>query len=74
MTKTQIDRLGERLKKDNISDDDLRLLDQYRRSFAEPYEFVVGAIRSELKLEPTGRPSKSTTSISDNSDSGHCGL
>jgi hypothetical protein len=28
MTKTQIDRLGERLKKGNISDDDLRLLDQ----------------------------------------------
>ena len=65
MTKTQIDRLGDRLKKGNISDDDLRLLDQYRRSFAEGYEFVVGAIRSELALEPTGRPSKSTTSISD---------
>jgi putative GTP pyrophosphokinase len=65
MSKTQIDRLGDRLKKGNITEDDLRLLDQYRRSFAEIYEFVVGAIRNELRLEPTGRPAKSTTSISD---------
>ena len=65
VSKTQIDRLGERLKKGNISDDDLRLLDAYRRSFSEAYEFVVGAVRKELGLEPTGRPAKSTTSISD---------
>lgn len=65
MTKTQIDRLGERLRKGNISDDDLRLLDLYRRSFSEAYEIVVGTVRSELGLEPTGRPAKSTTSISD---------
>lgn len=65
MTKTQIDRLGERLRKGNISDDDLRLLDLYRRSFSEAYDFVVGTIRNELALEPTGRPAKSTTSISD---------
>ncbi|HKS27193.1 MAG TPA: hypothetical protein VJS44_05210 [Pyrinomonadaceae bacterium] len=65
ITKTQIDRLGERLKKGSISDDDLRLLDQYRRSFSEAYDIVVGTIRKELNLEPTGRPAKSTTSISD---------
>lgn len=65
MSKTQIDKLGERLKKGDISEDDLRLLDAYRRSFTKAYEFVVGAIRNELGLEPTGRPAKSTTSISD---------
>lgn len=65
VSKAQIDRLGERLKRDSISDDDLRLLDTYRRSFSEVYEFVAGAIRKELALEPTGRPAKSTTSISD---------
>lgn len=64
-SKTQIDRLGERLKKGNISDDDLRLLDVYRRSFSEAYEFVVGAIKNDLGLAPTGRPAKSTTSIAD---------
>jgi len=65
ISKTQIDRLGERLKKGNITEADLRLLDSYRRSFTEAYEIVMGKIREELKLEPTGRPAKSTTSISD---------
>jgi putative GTP pyrophosphokinase len=65
LTKTQVDRLGDRLRKGNITEADLRLLDQYRRSFSEEYEAVVEAIRNELSLEPTGRPAKSTTSISD---------
>jgi ppGpp synthetase/RelA/SpoT-type nucleotidyltranferase len=65
LSKTQIDRLGERLKKGEITADDLRLLDTYRRSLADAYDEVVGAIRKELGLGPTGRPAKSTTSISD---------
>lgn len=65
ISKTQIDRLGDRLKKGEITDNDLRLLDEYRRSFSEAYEFVIVAIRNELGLEPTGRPAKSTISISD---------
>jgi putative GTP pyrophosphokinase len=65
LTKTQVDRLGDRLRKGNITEADLRLLDQYRRTFSEAYEAVVEAIRKELGLEPTGRPAKSTTSISD---------
>jgi len=62
-SKTQIDRLGDRLRKGNLSDADLRLLDDYRRSFGEAYEIVVRSIREQLKLEPTGRPAKSTSSI-----------
>ena len=65
ISKTQIDRLGERLKKGNITEEDLRLLDEYRRSFTKAYETVVGIIRNEVTLEPTGRPAKSTSSISD---------
>jgi len=65
VSKTQIDRLGNRLRSGAISEDDLRMLDEYRRSFSESYEFGVGAIRNELGLEPTGRPAKSTTSISE---------
>lgn len=65
VTKTQIDRLGDRLRKGDISEADLRLLDSYRRSFSEAYQVVVEAITKELALEPTGRPAKSTTSISD---------
>lgn len=63
ISKNQIDKLGERLRKGNASEEDLRLLDDYRRSFTESYEFVVKAIREELGLEPTGRPAKSTTAI-----------
>lgn len=65
LSKNQIDRLGERLRKGEISEDDLRLLDSYRRSFNDAYEEVVGRIRDQLSLEPTGRPAKSTTSIID---------
>ena len=60
VSKTQLDRLGDRLRKDDISEADLRLLDQFRRSFSDAYETVVGRIRCELVLEPTGRPAKST--------------
>jgi len=60
---TQIDRLGDRLKKGAFSDEDLRALDEYRLSFSDTYEFVIGSIRQSLSLEPTGRPAKSTKSI-----------
>lgn len=63
LTKTQIDRLGDRLRQGQISESDLRLLDSYRRSFAEAYETAIRIIRDELGLQPTGRPAKSTTSI-----------
>jgi putative GTP pyrophosphokinase len=63
ISKTQIDRLGDRLRKGSPSEDDLRLLDEYRRSFGEAYEGVVGIIRDQLKLQPTGRPAKSTSSL-----------
>ena len=63
LTKGQVDRLGDRLRKGDIGDDDLRLLDNYRRSFSEAYEIVVGQIRDQLGLEPTGRQEKTTPSI-----------
>lgn len=65
ISKSQIDHLGERLKKGKIEDADLRLLDQYRRSYAEAYDAVIEAVRSDLSLAPTGRPAKSTPSIVD---------
>jgi putative GTP pyrophosphokinase len=65
ISKTQVDRLGDRIKRGQITEEDLRLLDRYRRSFTPSYEVVVVAIRDKLGLEPTGRPAKSTTSIVD---------
>ncbi|MBI2059522.1 MAG: hypothetical protein HYT87_07090 [Nitrospirae bacterium] len=62
-SKTQIDKLGERLKSGKLTDSDLIALDEYRRSFGEAFEHAMGEIRDKLKLKPTGRPAKSTTSI-----------
>lgn len=63
LTKTQIDRLGNRLRRGDPTQSDLRLLNDYRRSFSESYEDVASRIRDQLGLEPAGRPTKSTTSI-----------
>jgi putative GTP pyrophosphokinase len=65
LSKAQIDRLGDRLRSGKIADEDLQLLDAYRRSFTPAYEAVVEAFSDQLKLRPTGRPAKSTTSIAD---------
>jgi len=63
ISKSQIDRLGARLKRGDYTEADLRALDEYRQSFRSAYEHVVHTIREQIKLEPTGRPAKSTTSI-----------
>ncbi len=63
LSKTQIDRLGDRLREGSTGEADLRLLDEYRRSFGDAYETVIRTIRDTLHLEPTGRPAKSTSSI-----------
>ncbi len=65
MSKAQIDKLGDRIKQSNTSNEDLTLLDEYRRSFTEPYNLVLGKIRKELSQKPTGRQAKSTASIID---------
>ena len=63
LSKTQIDRLGDRLKAGQAIEEDLRILDEYRRSFADAYEQVVDAIRQRFDVPVTGRPAKSTASI-----------
>ena len=62
VSKTQIDRLGDRLKIGSHTESDLRLLDDYRRSFGEAYESVIRTIRQRGEF-PTGRLAKSTVSI-----------
>lgn len=62
LSKTQVDRLGDRLKRGSYAESDLRALDSYCRTFGAPYGTVIGSLRS-LDLEPTGRPAKSTESL-----------
>lgn len=63
LSKAKIDQLGDRLREGPVTEPDLMLLDDYRLSFREAYEFVVTRIRERLGLEATGRPAKSTSSI-----------
>ncbi|MDE2181227.1 MAG: hypothetical protein KGJ40_10350, partial [candidate division NC10 bacterium] len=51
------------MREDSLTESDLRILDEYRRSFEGAYETVVRTLRDELHLEPTGRPAKSTSSL-----------
>ncbi len=65
MTKTQLDKLGERIKKGDVSNENLTLLNEYRRTFGEAYNFIVFKVRNELGQRTTGRRAKSTASITD---------
>jgi ppGpp synthetase/RelA/SpoT-type nucleotidyltranferase len=60
-TTSQVNALGERLRKGEPSAADLEHLDAYRRSFDNAYGAVVRKLR-HLRLEPSGRI-KTTTSI-----------
>jgi putative GTP pyrophosphokinase len=62
-SKAQIDKLGDRLREGPVSEEDLRLLDEYRRSFSDAYKTVVRRIRDRFALEPTGRQEKTPRSI-----------
>jgi putative GTP pyrophosphokinase len=63
-SKSEIDRLGDRLR-EVVSPDDLRMLDEYRLSFAEAYQDAMQTVREKTGLDASGRPAKSTTAIVD---------
>jgi GTP pyrophosphokinase len=62
LTISQLNKLGERLRRDPDNKDALRLLETFRLSFTQSYDRVFGQLR-ELGLDPAGRPAKSTQSI-----------
>jgi len=63
LSKSQIDRLGEKLRTETYGEDELRLLDEYRRTFGPPYDEVVDRLEKVLDVPVSGRPAKSTNSI-----------
>jgi hypothetical protein len=63
LSKTQVDRLGERLRDTALTEADLKLLDEYRLALRDAYDHVVLTLREKLHLEPTGRAAKSTSSV-----------
>lgn len=64
MKKSEIDRLGERLRV-AVNAADLTLLDTYRREFQFSYESVAARLQAALGIEVSGRPAKSTPAIVD---------
>ena len=62
LTISQLNKLGERLRKDPDNKDALRLLETFRLSFDPAYDRVFNQLR-QLGLDPAGRPAKSTQSI-----------
>lgn len=63
-SKHQLDKLGQRLARGPISDEDLRLLHEYRLTFAAISALVIRSIEA-LGLELTARTAKSTQAIVD---------
>jgi len=63
LSKTQIDRLGERLRTQVFGEAELRVLDEYRRTFGPVYDEVVEKVQHVIGIPVSGRPAKSTTSI-----------
>ena len=62
-SKSQIDKLGERLKSDQSNEADLRKLDEYRRSFTTAFDLVEQRIHQGIQRPVSGRRAKSTSSI-----------
>lgn len=62
-SKTQIDKLGQRLRSQSYDESDLRLLDEYRRTFGPAYDRVVETVQRISAVPVSGRPAKSTSSI-----------
>ena len=59
---SQLNKLGERLRKGPLTDDDIRALDAFRLSFANACDEVIRALL-DLGLQPSSRPAKTTPSI-----------
>jgi putative GTP pyrophosphokinase len=62
-SRTQIDKLGNRLRDSTASNDDYLLLALYRDSFGPAYRQVVELVQRSVKAPVTGRPGKTTPSI-----------
>lgn len=62
-SKAQLDRLGERLRLGTDTEDDVHMLDDYRKSFRPAYEQAAATIRNGLAVDATGREAKTVSAI-----------
>ena len=54
LSKTQLDKLGDRLRSGSRDEADIRSLNEYRQSFRPAFESVMDSL-NHLRLEKTGR-------------------
>jgi putative GTP pyrophosphokinase len=64
LSRAAVDQLGDRLRM-QVTEADLRLLDQHRRTFRPDYDHVVAVLRSDVGIDVSGRPAKSTAATVD---------
>ncbi|HUO09923.1 MAG TPA: hypothetical protein VM008_16585 [Phycisphaerae bacterium] len=62
LSKSKVDRLGERLREGSPTEEDLQVLETYKQSFGPAYESVLEKLRRRA-VSVKGRPEKSTLSI-----------
>jgi ppGpp synthetase/RelA/SpoT-type nucleotidyltranferase len=62
LTISKINRIGEKLRNDTATEEDLQALEEFRLSFQSAYQKVFEKL-TDLGLRPSGRPEKTTLSI-----------
>lgn len=62
LSTSQLNKIGERLRKKLETEDDLRKLDEFRVSFESAYQHIFDEL-TKMGLKPGGRPQKTTPSI-----------
>lgn len=65
LSRSQVDKVGEKLKRDDVDATAITLLEEYRSEFQDSYKTVERQLRDRLGHEVTGRPAKSTMAISE---------
>ena len=63
LSNSQIDKIGKKLRNDNVDAECVRALELFRASFVDTYTYVEDMLVNKLRLKITGRPSKSTVAI-----------
>lgn len=63
LSNSQIDKIGDQLREGRIDAECIRKLEVFRSLFGDAYAFVENTFKDKLKLNITGRPSKSTVAI-----------
>jgi putative GTP pyrophosphokinase len=63
LSKSQVDKIGDRLRRGEVDADALTRLSEYQIEFDVAYKFVERILAKKMYLVITGRPAKSTISI-----------